>query len=307
LTVFFLKKIMFYAVARGHNVGIYSTWDECKAEVAGYKGARYKKFPSRQAAEQFIQENQNAQRERLDHSPERRQGGNRNRNNHEEEEERAEVYQIFEAYPARNRDRNEDRMRDQQWRAREQEKQRERERDQSVMTRQITRPQPSLRNLTNNNHDETVIVYTDGSCLANGAPHAAAGIGVFWGFGDPRNKAERLPGTLQTNQRAELTAAIRALEMAVGIQKPLEIRTDSNYTIQCVTSWIQIWQRNNWKTVNGKSVKNDDLIRRLHALNSTRLCPVKWTHVKGHSTDVGNQMADQLANEGARKPVIPNF
>lgn len=36
----------YYAVKVGKNPGIYETWAECKAEVDGYKGAKYKKFPS---------------------------------------------------------------------------------------------------------------------------------------------------------------------------------------------------------------------------------------------------------------------
>ena len=47
----------FYAVANGKNIGIFSSWDECKASVNGYKNATYKKFDKRQAAEAFMAEN----------------------------------------------------------------------------------------------------------------------------------------------------------------------------------------------------------------------------------------------------------
>jgi ribonuclease HI len=47
----------FYAVANGKNIGIFSSWDECKASVNGYKNATYKKFDKREAAEAFMNEN----------------------------------------------------------------------------------------------------------------------------------------------------------------------------------------------------------------------------------------------------------
>ena len=41
----------FYAVARGRQVGLYPTWNECKTQVDGYKGARFKGFISKDDAE----------------------------------------------------------------------------------------------------------------------------------------------------------------------------------------------------------------------------------------------------------------
>ena len=47
-------------------------------------------------------------------------------------------------------------------------------------------------------------VWTDGSSLGNGTKRAKAGSGVYFGPGDCRNRSERLPGPIQTNQRAEI-------------------------------------------------------------------------------------------------------
>lgn len=44
----------FYAVARGRAPGVYRTWTEAKEQVDGFAGARYKKFPTRAAAEAFV-------------------------------------------------------------------------------------------------------------------------------------------------------------------------------------------------------------------------------------------------------------
>lgn len=44
----------YYAIAKGHNVGVFSTWDECKTHTHGYSGAVFKKFTSREDAEKFV-------------------------------------------------------------------------------------------------------------------------------------------------------------------------------------------------------------------------------------------------------------
>lgn len=41
----------FYAVRVGHTPGIYETWDDCKAQVSGFPGAKFKSFSSLEAAE----------------------------------------------------------------------------------------------------------------------------------------------------------------------------------------------------------------------------------------------------------------
>ena len=47
-------KKQFYAVRTGRVPGIYSTWDECKAQVDGYFGAEYKGFARLSEAEAFV-------------------------------------------------------------------------------------------------------------------------------------------------------------------------------------------------------------------------------------------------------------
>ncbi|ETP73967.1 putative double-stranded RNA/RNA-DNA hybrid binding protein [Lachnospiraceae bacterium JC7] len=43
----------FYAVQKGKKPGVYSNWNDCKAQVMGYPGAVYKKFSTRGEAEAF--------------------------------------------------------------------------------------------------------------------------------------------------------------------------------------------------------------------------------------------------------------
>lgn len=131
-----------------------------------------------------------------------------------------------------------------------------------------------------------------------------------------RNVSEPLPGPRQTNQRAELTAMLRALEIAPR-NRHVVIHSDSKYAIECVTSWYVNWRRNGWKTASGKTVENKDLIehilgkveertkagsaqRTARGEGESGLVRTQFIWVKGHDGDVGNEEADRLATEGAR-------
>ncbi|KAI9674857.1 MAG: hypothetical protein M1829_003597 [Trizodia sp. TS-e1964] len=146
-------------------------------------------------------------------------------------------------------------------------------------------------------------IYTDGSSLGNGSAEAAAGVGVYFGPSDSRNVSERLPGRRQTNQRAELTAIFRALEISPR-NRDICIYTDSKYAIDCVTSWHVKWRQNNWQTAAGKAVENKDLVMSILDLmearqKSGKKVDLHW--LKGHANHEGNVEADKLAVNGARK------
>jgi ribonuclease HI len=150
--------------------------------------------------------------------------------------------------------------------------------------------------------DGIMRIYTDGSSLANGKVGSRAGVGVWFGDGDRRNIAERLPGEPQTNQRAELQAIFRALEVA-PVEQPVQIFTDSQYSINCVTQWAASWSRKGWKTAAGEEVKNQDIIRKVLARIEERKktgAATFFQWVKGHAMNRGNTAADALAVRGAR-------
>ena len=149
---------------------------------------------------------------------------------------------------------------------------------------------------------DMLIVYTDGSSLSNGTVGASAGVGVYFGPGDRKNVSEPLSGTRQTNQRAELTAILRALDITPR-HREVTIYTDSRYSIDCVTSWYKNWKRNGWLTATKKPVENRDLIQEIRAKMEEREGLGKGSYfvwVKGHNGDRGNVEADRLAIEGAR-------
>ena len=96
-----------------------------------------------------------------------------------------------------------------------------------------------------------------------------------------------------TNNRMELTAAIRGLEALDGRSRVC-LTTDSEYVRQGITEWIDNWKRRGWKTSGKKPVKNQDLWQRLDALAAQH--EIKWQWVKGHSGHAENERADALAN-----------
>jgi ribonuclease HI len=112
-----------------------------------------------------------------------------------------------------------------------------------------------------------------------------------------------LKGELQTNQRAELTAILRALEIA-PLQREVHIYTDSSYSINCVTIWYKNWEKNNWLTSVKQPVMNKDLIQDILAKIMERQgcgCLTKFNWIKGHSSDPSNEAADRLAVSGAQR------
>jgi ribonuclease HI len=60
-----------------------------------------------------------------------------------------------------------------------------------------------------------------------------------------------------------------------------------------ITSWIKTWQQNNWRSVSGKAVKNQDLWMSL--AEEVKGKHIEWVWVKGHSDCTNNNNADFVA------------
>ena len=98
-----------------------------------------------------------------------------------------------------------------------------------------------------------------------------------------------------TNNRMEMTAAIRALE-SLRERCRVQVYTDSVYLKNGITEWLPNWRRRGWRTADRKPVKNQDLWEALAAL--TERHDVSWHWVKGHAGHPENERADALANLG---------
>ncbi len=138
---------------------------------------------------------------------------------------------------------------------------------------------------------ETIQIYTDGACKGN---PGAGGWGALLVAGAHRK--ELCGGEAQTtNNRMEMTAVIRALE-ALKRPSKVSVHTDSQYVQKGVSEWMAGWKKRNWRTSDGKPVKNQDLWLQLDALS--RLHEIQWNWVRGHAGHPENERADALANQG---------
>ena len=135
-----------------------------------------------------------------------------------------------------------------------------------------------------------VVIYTDGACRGNPGP---GGWGAVLLSGE--HEREIWGGeAATTNNRMELTAAIAALE---ALTRPcgVDLHTDSQYLRQGVTSWLDGWKRNGWRTADKKPVKNVDLWQRLEDAMARH--NVRWHWVRGHAGHPMNERADALARQ----------
>jgi len=138
---------------------------------------------------------------------------------------------------------------------------------------------------------ETIRIYTDGACRGNPGP---GGWGALLVSGE-REKELWGGEPLTTNNRMELTAAIRGLE-ALKRHCKVDVYTDSQYVRNGIREWLANWKKRGWKTADKKPVKNQDLWERLDELVTGH--EIEWHWVKGHSGHDGNERADALANRG---------
>jgi len=143
-------------------------------------------------------------------------------------------------------------------------------------------------------------IYTDGACSGNPGD-GGWGVAIYYTDGS----AWELGGgeTNTTNNRMELQAAIAALEFLDGATDPVDLYTDSKYTIDGITKWVGGWKRKNWTKADGDPVKNRDLWERLDALNQRQ--NVRWHYVRGHSGNVGNDRCDAIARSFAAGTPLP--
>ncbi|XP_049287005.1 ribonuclease H1 isoform X2 [Anopheles funestus] len=264
----------FYAVAKGRQVGIFSTWPECQAQVNGFTGARFKKFPTQTEAQQFITTNSTSGTGSCTGSvltankkPALNWNGKRS----------ASTSSTFAADSKKAK--------------------------KTILLKEI--PTPVLKLVTYGGHkflqddDGFVHVYTDGSCEGNGTAKAVAGLGVYFDEGHALNTSRPVSGRA-TNNCGEIQAATSAIKTAreQGIQQ-LAINTDSKFLIDSATKWMPGWKQRDWTLASGGPVKNKTDFMALDRELSSSNMQVKWNHVDAHRGNLGNERADQLARKGS--------
>lgn len=334
------KVTKWYGVQAGRKPGVYTSWQDVLDQITGWKGPRHKVFKSKVEAEQYVAEASNLSNALLGESSaansdagepaSKKSKTSKSRKSAVKEEEPSLPLSEQGEYEPGEAPLGEDTCdgfdptiildpvtQQLRYRTREERQQ---------LSYHAARPAAGA----------AIRIYTDGSSLGNGQKGALGGVGVYFGPGDRRNVSEPLAGTRQTNQRAELTAVQRALEMAPRDRR-IVIVSDSKYAIDCVTDWFRNWQRNGWVNAARKPVENRDLVQKVidlleerMRLNEHRMSAMEkaaaaealatdaasatnkrayWNRgpggvlfewVKGHDKDESNNAADRLAVAGAQ-------
>jgi ribonuclease HI len=134
------------------------------------------------------------------------------------------------------------------------------------------------------------IVYTDGACSGNPGPGG-------WAWAVPGGRYQSGAAGLTTNQRMEIQAA---LEAVTALEGRLEIRSDSTYVVNCFRDgWWKGWLARGWRNSQKKPVANRDLWEPLIDLYRRDTGRLHFQWVKGHGTDLMNDLVDRLAVEAA--------
>ncbi|GAA6016339.1 hypothetical protein JCM8202_005572 [Rhodotorula sphaerocarpa] len=277
----------YYAVRVGRKPGVYRTWDECAAQVNGFQGARHKKFPTEAEARAFVGGDGGGA-----------VGGSSTRAAASRTQKGGEkgTGAVTQALKAKRTSDAADLP-------------------QSSAKRAMRTVVGATGTHAEKKGSRSAVrrVFCDGSSRGNGQKGAVAGIGIFWSHeeGAP-NISERLPGKLQTNNRAEMYAVARILETDPHPEEPLTVCSDSEYTIGVFSKWIPGWRNRGWRTSDGKPVANQDLIRYILSLLALRMRPdsqtplanITFQKVKAHVGIEGNEQADRFANNGAMMPEV---
>ena len=132
-----------------------------------------------------------------------------------------------------------------------------------------------------------VTIYTDGACSGNPGPGGWAAILSYKGIEKEISGGE--PET--TNNRMELTAVIRALEL---LKEPctVTVYTDSQYVSKAITEgWLKKWKAAGFTKKGG--LKNAEMWKSLDGLLQTHQVTFCW--VKGHAENEFNNRCDQMA------------
>ncbi|KAJ3350818.1 Ribonuclease H1 [Allomyces javanicus] len=270
-------KKSFYVVVRGRKPGLYRSWPDCQAQTAGFSGAQFKGFASQYEAVEYMRENgleTAAASTRSSAGPSGRapepglgvQGGPRFK-------KEVRIMQVLFELGT------------------------------SAIAQELLRRFTPVR-VDTPASDNVTVVYTDGSCQGP-AGRRRGGIGAWFGRSDPRNISLPLriletsanAASLHSNQKAEIQAVTEVLHTVSPFENLL-IRTDSQYVINAMTSWIIKWRKNGYKDSQQRDVQNTLYFKELDAAMQAHHGQIKFEYCPGHAGIEGNEAADRLAKQG---------
>ncbi|KAB7506758.1 Ribonuclease H1 [Armadillidium nasatum] len=265
-------KMPFYAVAKGKKTGIFTKWPECQEQITGFKGAVYKKFDTEEEANKFVQErgsnivDKRATKQKNEKQSSKNSSADRlltrelsptliemGREFKMLQKQLSELRSRFDEY-INCHSSSVDSSKSSLKRPISDSDEEEEEKPKKPKLTEVEREKGKF--LVDS--DGFLVVYTDGSCGFNGKHGAKAGCGVYFWRGSSNshidlfsNVSEPVKGRA-TNNTAEIQAATYALELtkSAGFDKVI-INTDSQFMINCASSWMPNWKKNNWKKKDG--------------------------------------------------------
>lgn len=217
----------FYAVLKGHKVGIFTTWAACQASTKGYSGAAFKSFTTKEEADVYL--------------------GN--------------TSMSPGTSPAK-----------------------------SIQATAATGLTVVLA------YQFPIQIYTDGACDPN--PGATGSGLVIYEYGKLTTLKYGYHAPNGTNNTAELIALREAIKLAhdyIEKGQPVEILSDSDYSLKAVFVWSEGWEKKNWTKGGSAPIQNLELIKECYVLSRPLIGKVQMTHVRAHSGTEGNELADRLS------------
>lgn len=151
-------------------------------------------------------------------------------------------------------------------------------------------------------------IYTDGATSRNGMKNAVGGYGyVILRDGEEIGRISgHVSGEKVTNNVCELSAVMMGLRSVMGsfpdamrAGEEITVISDSAYFVNCIKDqWYVKWRMNGWKNSKRQPVENRELWEEI--LNLIEHSNTTVQKVKGHAQDPYNEIADELAREGAK-------
>lgn len=141
-------------------------------------------------------------------------------------------------------------------------------------------------------------IYTDGACSQGSTQNGGWAVVVL----NRENEiVESFSGGKKetTNNEMELTAFLNALKIALESKEDeITIITDSAYIYNAVTQgWLESWKTRGWKRPKNKELAHKEMwIKVDYYISMIKDAAIlDFVQVRGHSTNRGNNLTDELA------------
>ena len=287
----------YYVVRKGHNIGIFKTWGECKKSVEGYKNPIFRKFPTFEEAKDFLK------------------NGKKNNNIIENSDKPVKNNKIENSDKIIKLSNN--KLKQSQSNGKSNEKSNEnsnvKTNENIISDEEIIKIKQSISTLKSSNYsddlnynvknwtliDDEIYIFTDGSSRKSKTKedYFNSGVGVYIGLNCTNIKEQYND---KTNNQCELMGMVYAFKLIVKyyrelieLNKVIKIVSDSEYTIKACSVLLPAWKKNNWRTAKGEDVKNRELIENIEAsmlriklinskITSANKIKVKLIHVNSH-------------------------